>query len=197
MNISDSKLESTMVSMAGTLIYLREMTATLLKKPVVPKAVASLMAATQGELAMLEVQFEATRRAASADAQPFLDEWLQRTGLQLGGILRGQTVRTFTHGHRLSVTGGIESARLYNHLVSGIRVVDITLVDAEIVYPHGAVARVEDIPAREQADLNLVALRDFQVRDEGSGAVAKALHVRVPIQAAERTSWAHLGNLIL
>ena len=74
MNISTSKLESTMVSMAGTLIYLRDMTATLVKKPVVPKAVAPAMTATQGELAVLEVQCEATRRAAVADAQPFLDE---------------------------------------------------------------------------------------------------------------------------
>jgi hypothetical protein len=197
MNISTSKLESTMVSMAGTLIYLRDMTATLVKKPVVPKAVAPVMTATQGELAVLEVQFEATRRAAVADAQPFLDEWLKRTGLEVGGIFRGRTSRAFTHGPELQVSGGIEAARLYNHLVNGIRVVDITLVDARITSLFGLGAVVDDIPVKEQASYNLVALRDFDVADETAGTSSKVLHVRIPIQESERKDWARSGNLSL
>lgn len=197
MNISNSKLESTMVSMAGTLIYLREMSATLVKKPVVPKAVAPVMFATQGELAVLEVQFEATRRAAVADAQPFLDEWLRRVSLQVGGVFRGTTWRAFGHGPELQVTGGIEAARVYNHLVSGIRVVDLALVDAKLVSLFGSGAAVADIPVKEQASYNLVALRDFDAPDATSGTTAKVLHVCVPIQETERTSWARNGNLSL
>lgn len=198
MQVSNTKLESMLVSMAGTLIYLREMTATLVKKPVVPKAVAPVMTTTLGALDVLEVQFETTRRAAVADAQPFLEEWLRRNSLLPGGVFRGQTERAFAGGPRLQVTGGIESARLYNHMVSGIRVVDITLVDAKIALPHRAAAGcVDDIPVGEQGNFNLVALRDFEVRDEATGAVTKVLHARIPIQESERAGWASCGNLII
>lgn len=197
MNISNSKLESNMVSMAGTLIYLREMTATLVKKPVVPKAVAPVMTATQGELAVLEVQFEATRRAAVADAQPFLDEWLRRTGLTVGGVFRGRTARAFAHGPELQVTGGIEAARLYNHLVNGTRVVDITLADARISTGSMSGTVVDDIPVKEQSAYNLVALRDFDEPGPAGEALSKVLHVRIPIQESERGNWARSGNLRL
>ena len=196
MNISNSKLESTLVSMAGTLIYLRDMTSTLAKKPVVPKAVAPVMTSTQGELAMLEVQFEAARRAAHVDAQPFLDEWLRRTGLQIGGVFRGRTV-AIGPGRSLQVEGGIDSAQLYNCVVAGIRVVDIALADACIALPHYTVPTVSGIPTQAQDSYNLVAMRDFEVIDSAAGTRKEVLHVRVPIQYAERTAWASSGKLIL
>lgn len=197
MNISNSKLESTMVSMAGTLLYLREMRATLLKKPLVPKTVAGLMTATHAELSKLEVQFESTRRAAALDAQPFLTEWLRRTGMQLGGIFRAKTARTFGPGIELTVSGGIEAAHLYCHAVAGIRVVELTLADAEIALLQGVVSTIGDIPVREQASYNLVALRDADVHDQVSGTSKRVLQVRIPIQGTERTGWARCGNLIL
>lgn len=196
MNISNSKLESTLVSMAGTLIYLRDMTSNVAKKPVVPKAVAPVMTSTQGELAMLEVQFEATRRAAHVDAQPFLNEWLRRAGLQVGGVFRGCTV-ALGAGRSLHVEGGIDSAQLYSCVVAGIRVVDIALAHACISLPHYSVSTVSGIPTQAQDSYNLVALRDFEVIDSVSGAQKKVLHVRIPIQEAERTGWASSGKLIL
>lgn len=186
-----------MVSMAGTLIYLREMKATLLKKPLVPKTVAGLMTATHAELSKLEVQFGVTRRAAAADAQPFLNEWLRRTDMQVGGIFRAQTARAFGPGVELTLTGGIEDAHLYCHAVAGIRVVELTLSNAQITLPQGVVSTIGDIPVREQASYNLVALRDADVRDPVSGTAKRVLQVRIPIQGAERTGWARCGNLIL
>ena len=196
MNISNSKLESTLVSMAGTLIYLRDMASTLAKKPVVPKAVAPIMTSTQDELAKLEAQFDAARRAAHVDAQPFLNEWLRRTGLQVGGVFRGRTV-AIGSGRSLQVEGGIDSAQLYSCAVAGIRVVDIALADASISLPHYSVPTVSGIPTQAQDAYNLVALRDFEVVDSASGARKEVLHVRIPIQDAERTGWASSGKLIL
>lgn len=198
MTLSNSKLESTLVSMAGTLIYLREMTGVLAKKPVVPKAVAPNMLATQGALVVLGAQFEATRLAAVSDAQPFLDEWMRRVGIEVGGIFRARTVRAYTHGQPLGVTGGIEKVHLHQFAVSGIRVVDITLVGAKIQVPGvGQVDALEGIPVRDQASFNLTALRDVETLDPATGAKRNVLHVRIPLQEAERSNWARSGDLEL
>jgi hypothetical protein len=196
MTISTSKLESTLVSMAGTLIYLREMASVLASKPIVPKAVASDMPATLGELAVLGVQFEAARRAAAADAQPFLDDWLTRVGLHVGGVFDAKTARRHAPGDPLRITGGVERVALLAVPIAGVRVVDVTLIGAELHVPRlGIVRSVDEIPVRDQADQNLCALRDVKTVDPVTGASRIALHVRIPLKTDDRTAWARAGNL--
>ncbi|WP_157657810.1 hypothetical protein [Burkholderia ubonensis] len=195
-----NKLEASLVSMTGTLIYLNDMEKTLKRKPLVPRSVESLMAPTQVELEALSKQFQATREAAVKDAQPLLDEWLRKMGLSVGGCISGCTWRHLAgrHGSTLTFEGGIEHARLHRYALSGTRVVDFTLVGARLGLPSGSFVRtVEDIPVRNQADFNFCALSDVQTLDARTGETVRVLHVYVPLQEDQRERWARLGDLEL
>lgn len=196
-----NKLESSLVSMAGTLIYLQEMETTLTDKPIVPKSVVSHMARTQGELDMLKVQCKAVRLAAERDAAPLLEQWLEQVHLPVGGILTARTApyyRGYSAGNTLMVRGGIERVRLHHYLVNAVRVVDITLVGAELELPDGRKLRtLSEIPVREQSSYNTLALRDYEHKHPDTGEVSRVLHIRVPIQAEQREKWARCNNLEL
>jgi len=196
MTLKGPKLEAALVSMAGTFIYLHELASTLNAKPLVPKSVEGLMHGTQGELAGLQVQLEATRQAALKDAEPLLTAWLNQMGLHVGGVLRARTQARA--GTPLWVTGGIARARLHHYAINGSRVVDIALDGAKLSLPDARIlSLVNDIPVREQASFNLNALRDVETKDLTTGAMSKALHVRVALQATQRRRWQRDGLLEL
>ncbi|KVP75367.1 hypothetical protein WJ96_06290 [Burkholderia ubonensis] len=196
-----SKLEATLVSMAGTFMYLHDMVSTLNRKPLVPRAVEPLMAATMTELDTLKAQFEASRQAALKDAQPLLDEWLSQVGLTVGGVIRGVSWRRAlgsTRGATLTFEGGIANARLHHFALDGARVVDFTLDGAQLRLPSGQIARtVADIPVRAESMYNLTALKDIETKDARTGEASPVLHVRVPLQAVQREQWMRNGNLEL
>lgn len=192
------QLEALLVSMAGTLIYLHDMAATLAKKPLIPKAVEADMAATGKELDILRMQFQAARQTALQDIQPLLDDWLRQVDLQVGGMFRARTHRAYHSGPELMVTGGIEHAQLHHLMVMGVRVVDIKLIGAQIRMPDGrTIAKVSDIAVRDQENYNLTALREVETKDPVSGATSTCLHVRVALQADQRSQWTRSGNLEL
>ncbi|HDR9103753.1 TPA: hypothetical protein QDB04_000527 [Burkholderia vietnamiensis] len=199
MAMTEKQLESALVSMTGTLIYLREMVNTLNRKPVIPVAVAPLMPDTAYKVGELQSAFEAAELAARAEAQPLLDEWLMRRGLVAGGILRATTFGRYSGGAKSNVTGGIVSMRLHAHLDEGVRVVAVYLAEPAITVPGGLTyTGLNAMPQRfrYQSECNFNAFGDATVKD-ASGSEIKALRVSVPIQAKQRTEWARRGNLEL
>lgn len=196
MTLKGTQLEAALVSMAGTAIYAHEMTATLEGKPMVPKSVEHLMSATQAELDVLGVQLKAVRLAAARDAEPLVTAWLAQLDMRVGGMFYGRTQAP--HGCGLTVTGGIVSARLHHYALDGVRVVDIELAAPEIRLPDlRVVGLVEGIPVREHSNYHLYALRDCTHTDLNTKSTTKVLHVRVPIQKAQRSRWERSGKLTL
>ncbi|MBU9200249.1 hypothetical protein KTD31_02365 [Burkholderia multivorans] len=197
MAMTEKQLESALLSMTGTLIYLKEMANTLNRKPVLPTAVSHLMPDTAYKVGELQTAFDAAEMAARAEAQPLLEEWQARVGLVAGGILRATTFSRFSGSHKAEVTGGIVSAKLNSYLAEGLRVVVVRLEGAAIRTSDGRTyASLADMPERfrYQSEHNFNALADATYTDTG-GAKVQALHVLVPIQAKQRTEWARRGNL--
>jgi hypothetical protein len=195
-----SKLESTLVSMAGTLIYLRGLAATLSAKPIVPQAVTSHMPHTGNEVAALKLQFESAQRAAHQEAQPFVDEWLRLVGLQVGGVIRG------TMGHRISsrtdvltFEGGIADARLHHSPVNGVRVMSFTLDGARISLSDGSSGALlsELTESLNRGHFNTTAMRETVDEDAEAGTKVRKLHVHVPVQARMREDWVRCHTLQL
>ncbi|KVP39678.1 hypothetical protein [Burkholderia ubonensis] len=195
MAIKGNKLEAALVSMAGTFIYLHDMVTTLNRKPVVPRAVEPFMASTLAALNALTAQFEASRQAALKDAQPLLDDWLNQVGLPVGGIIKGRT--RHRGGRSLTFEAGIEHARLHHYAIDGARVVDFTLVGAQIRHDAGVARTVSGISIRDQGSYNLTALKDIETKDARTGDTSEVLHVRVPLQAVQREKWSRFGDLEL
>jgi hypothetical protein len=193
-----NKLESTLVSMTGSVIYLHDLSKTLEKKPIVPQSVTELMPETQAQVASLKSHFERSLAVVRKEAQPFLDEWLAQQSLLVGGVFRGSTRgRTFGHFDTLTVEGGIEHAQLHRYLIDGTRTVDFTLIGARLGLPDGSVVNcVNDVPTTRW-HFNLTALHDVVAKDPASGAEARTVHVRVPLQGLMRDRWARDGELEL
>jgi hypothetical protein len=193
-----NKLESTLVSMTGSVIYLHDLSTTLEKKPIVPQAVTALMPETQSEVSALKSHFERALAVVRREAQPFLNEWLAHQSLLVGGVFRGRTRGcTLRHFDTLTVEGGIEHAQLHRYLIDGARTVDFTLIDARLGLPDGSVVNcVNDVPTTRW-HFNLTALRDVVAKDPASGAQVRKVHVRVPLQGPMRDRWARDGELKL
>ena len=192
MATKDTKLEAALVSMTGTLVYLRDLAATLSAKPIVPQSVTSHMPQTRAEIAALKLQFENAQRVAHQEAQPFVDEWLRLVGLQVGGVIRG------TMGHRISsrtdvltFEGGIAHARLHHYLVSGVRVMSFTLEGARISLSDGSSGTLlsELREPLNRGHFNTTAMRETIDDDAESGTKVRKLHVHVPVQARMREDW--------
>jgi hypothetical protein len=192
MATKNTKLEATLVSMTGTLVYLRDLAATLSAKPIVPQSVTSHMPKTGAEIAALKLQFEGALRVAHQEAQPFVDEWLRLVGLQVGGVIRG------TMGHRISsrtdvltFEGGIAHACLHHHLVSGVRVMSFTLEGPRISLSDGSsgASLSELMDSLKRGHFNTTALRESLDDDVEAATKVRKLHVHVPVQARMREDW--------
>lgn len=202
MTLTEKKLEAALISMAGSFIYLRDMASTLEKKPVIPKGIADYMPGTQEKLSKLALCFAEAEKSAHEESKALVEQWLERVGLSLKGVFRGETFmgyRAMVSTEKMSICGGIESARLHSVMISGTRVVDITLSGAEIVLPDGRKVRsVNEVPIRERvSSFNLTALRDYEKEDPMTKVKSIDVHVRVPIQAEQRRKWAIAGNLVI
>ena len=187
MATKSNKLESALVSMAGTLIYLQELESTLTSKPMVPKAVSTYMARTQAELDVLKAQCNATRLAATNDADPLLATWLEQLHIPVGGIL---AANFWTYSGMAKVQGGVARATLHPFLLVGLRVVDIVLEGAEICLPDGRVIRsFSELSANDQFLHQTVPLRECEHTPPDRGS-SRVLHVYIPIQDVNRKTWA-------
>ncbi len=197
---SNHKIEAILVSMAGTAIHLNDLVTSLERKPVVAKVVVASMPKTQSAYERLLLQLRAAQQLAAEETLPAVEQWLLNVGLQVGGSFSASTNRKFGSGpigKLLRVRGGIAAACVNRTLVDGVRVMDITLVDGELVLPDGArIQAVGDIPVREQPRYNLAPLRDVWVPDAITGVPSRELHVRIPIQANQRDRWSTSGQLV-